>query len=153
MKPADHALLALSAPGELLISAHAFPAPELADDPVAMTQLVFVAIDEAAKEAGLTDRGVFHPADRKDWVVEWGPEADEEIGQRGSIERRAKGAERESYWSYGVVVWSDPARTTFLLVTTDIDAFMAHEIIAWGPDAHDCLGRVESALDAEELWS
>ena len=55
-------------------------------------------------------------------------------------------------WPRGVLVWSDPSRTRYLLVGTDYDGMMPDEILTGGEDAERCLSTAEAALDDDRLW-
>jgi hypothetical protein len=149
LKAYRRAVMALGVPDDVLVSEHAVPAPEVAANPVAMISGVFAEIDRAARSVGLSDRGVFMGQNRE-LSVAWDRVADAEIESRAALLEH--GATHGEYWPWGYVLWSDPSRSTFLLVTTDWDCTVPEEIMAWGRDAPRCLSAVEIALDSDELW-
>jgi hypothetical protein len=139
----------LSAPEQLLASDHAIPSPELANDPVTMIQGVFDAMDRAAQDSGLSDRGIPTWPSRRECRLTWGAEADSELELRRA--RLPETLRRGYAWPWGNVVWKDPAGSTFLYVNTDWDGEIV-DVLAWGANANQCLAMVERALDRDDLW-
>jgi hypothetical protein len=151
---------ALDAPAQVLVSEHALP--ELdgtldADGAHALGRAVYDAMRTAAAGAGLVDVGVPTLPDvpgsrrqrrRQPPVFLWGPEVEVMIEDN----KAHPPACTCGGFPIGRVIWSDPARTTFMMVVSDHDHEMAEDFYAWGPDAARCLEAVDAALDADEFW-
>lgn len=151
----DSLLDELAAPDELLVSEHAVPAPELVDRPGALGLAVFDAINTGASDAGLTDLGVLagSPRRKQPPLVLWGADTESYIRDQTQELRNHPGDWGDWFgaWPWDPLIWTDPSRSTFLLVIAD-DHIRADWIVAWGRESERCLGVVEAALDDDSLW-
>lgn len=144
------ALEALGPPPEVLVSEHAVPDPEIYG--VARTRDAFDAIRKAAFGAGLVLGLPTRPSRKEAPSFVWGDEAERAVDAALRRELSEPPPYQDGAWPTGLVVWSDPPRSTFLAVIADPDCNNAEDIIAWGRDSERCLAAVEEALDDDALW-
>lgn len=140
---------ALEPPPEVLVSESSVPDAEIYG--IARTRTAFDAIRRAAQGIGL-EMGVPRRPARKQVFFAWGEEAEQAIDAALEREPAQPPPYEDGAWPYWFVVWSDPSRTTFLVVIADPDRNYPKEIIAWGPNAQRCLAVAEEAIDDDELW-
>ncbi len=142
-------LMALEPPSKVYVSTRPVPDPEIHG--VAKTRGAFDAIRRAARGMGLVLGYGVRTTRKHPPIFVWGVEAERVIDASLAREPVPQpplrfGQAANGVWPAGFVVWSDPPRSTFLVVISDADCNFARDVIAWGKSAKECLKAVEEAL-------